>query len=1444
MSAFSLNNVVYTSPTVPSLTTIGNIAIYSDTLGTLSQNATTAINAGSIQAGLSGSSGSLISYPQTSGTGSLNITAASNVGNFSVSIANASNAQTTTYTIPDPSTTVSSFILNRTNKSFNTGQNITGSINITGTNTSTSYTSGSLVVSGSLGLSNSMYIGNTVNIINTTNSTSIGTGSLVVGGGIGLAKDLYVAGLLNVTGSSNIKTLTVSVTQSAHGFSVGNWLYFNGTIYILASDTSSSLAEVVGIVTTVTNINNFILTKDGYISGLSNLVSGTIYYLGTTPGLMISNAETTVTYINKPLFVADSTGTGYILNYRGEVVPSSVYSLVSGTFGNLSITNSLYGSTETTFLQNSIDSVSSTSGSLVISGSLGLSNSLTTNSLQISSNIVTSLNSELYISATNSFIQQGPKQYGSGFIGAIYGQGSVVISRDSSTSVMCDSLDNGIGALWIYVRTSSTNFIQLGQKLVGSGYSGLSGPGHSSVAISYDGSIIAVGSPADNNNTGATWIFVRTGPSSVTNVNAGQTGQSYYQLGSKLVGTGFSGIAGSGSGSGLGVSQGTSVSTNSDGSTISVSGPYDNGNVGATWIFVRTGSTYIQQAKLVGSGSSSSSSSGQSSVSLSLDGNTLAVGSSNDNSFGSTWIFIRTNGSWSQQGSKLIGSGFSGSGSGSGTGSGSGQGSSVSVSADTLIIGSPGDNNGNGASWIFIRTVGSWTQYSTKLIGSGFSGFSGFGQSVSLDLSGTVAVIGAPSDNSNSGAIYVFNRIRSTYVQISTKLIGTGFSGPALFGSSVCIDAGASIVVRATDNINGSLGPAIYTFQTVQKQTIINGPTTFQEPVITTTTTTTSSIVMPTTAISDNNITSSSQISINPVNSTSVLFGYTQQNIKLVGNGYSGGPNQGVSIGISTDGSTIVSGGRADNGSIGATWVFVKTGSTYTQFSSKLVGTGFSGASGQGQVSGVSVSSDGSVVAVSGNGDNGNTGALWVFIRSGSGYVQQGSKLIGSGFSGIPGFYISSISSDGSTIALGGQSDNASLLIGATWVFIRSGPGYVQQGSKLVGSGFSGSPNQGSSNSFSADGNTLAIGAVSDNGLSGATWIFVRTNGSWSQQGPKLVGIGFSGNAQQGTAMSLSLDGNTVAIASQNDFGNIGAIWIFTRSAGSWSQQGSKLTGSGYSGTPRQGFSVALAASQTSGTLIVGGYTDNANQGASWLFVRSGSDTGTASWSQVGSKIVGSNYNNPSGQGTGVAIDTGNNFVVGGYIDGQNGNTNIGAVWHYSLNNGSVTLPVAGSLNINGPLNVTVQSQHYMILGSDNANGSVNASIQATTATLLTTYYTYIGNYGSSLSNPGPGQILINTSGLYFASMTMAFTNTSAGSNSRSCYILKGPFTANLFLTSNTVAATDTSASTGRCTLNSNLIRYLDAGTTLLPVCYHNNSGVNLSTDNAFINYFFAVKLF
>jgi FG-GAP repeat len=230
-------------------------------------------------------------------------------------------------------------------------------------------------------------------------------------------------------------------------------------------------------------------------------------------------------------------------------------------------------------------------------------------------------------------------------------------------------------------------------------------------------------------------------------------------------------------------------------------------------------------------------------------------------------------------------------------------------------------------------------------------------------------------------------------------------------------------------------------------------------------------------------------------------------------------------------------------------------------------------------------------------------------------FTQQGSKLVGTGYVANPMVdqgYSVALSADGNTAIVGGYYDNSQT--GAAWAFIRSGGIWTQQGSKLVGSDVVyADASQGISVALSADGNTAIVGGFGDNATTGAAWVFTRSGGVWTQQGSKLVGTGAVTTADQGYSVALSADGNTAIVGGPLDNDPTGAAWVFTRSNGVWTQQGQKLVGSDAVRGASQGSSVALSADGN--TAIVGGPDDNSYTGAAWVFTRSGGVWTQQGWS-------------------------------------------------------------------------------------------------------------------------------------------------------------------------------------------------------------------------------------
>ena len=376
---------------------------------------------------------------------------------------------------------------------------------------------------------------------------------------------------------------------------------------------------------------------------------------------------------------------------------------------------------------------------------------------------------------------------------------------------------------------------------------------------------------------------------------------------------------------------------------------------------------------------------------------------------------------------------------------------------------------------------------------------------------------------------------------------------------------------------------------------------------------------------------------------------WIQQDNKLIPTNNIGSViNFGYSVALSADGNTAIVGGIGDNANAGAAWIYTRNGSGMWSVQAKLFGTGATGSASQGFS--VAISANGNTVVVSGIGDNTNAGAVWVFTRSGANWSQQGNKLVGTNAIGNAQQSTVSLSADGNTIVVGGWRDNA--YAGGVWVFTRSGTVWTQQGSKLIVTNAIGSARFGISVDISADGNTFIVGGHADNTYAGAAWIFTRTGNLWTYQ-TKLIGSGAIGFARFGRSVSISSDGNTAIVGGYEDNTSAGAVWVYTRSGSTWTQQGNKLIGTGATSNASQGFSISL--SDDGNTAVVGGLGDNTFAGAAWIFTRSG-----GVWSQSGNKLFGSGAIGVANQGSSVAISPdGNTAIVGGIAD----NTNKGAAW-------------------------------------------------------------------------------------------------------------------------------------------------------------------------------------
>lgn len=127
-----------------------------------------------------------------------------------------------------------------------------------------------------------------------------------------------------VAGGGSGGNTSTTVTQTGHGFVVGDIVYYTGTAYAKAKADSVVTAEVVGVVETIIDANTFVLVTDGFVTTLTGLTSGDVYFLSdVTAGLATTTQVTTVGNIDKPIWQAVSTTAAILLPYRGKIVPTS-----------------------------------------------------------------------------------------------------------------------------------------------------------------------------------------------------------------------------------------------------------------------------------------------------------------------------------------------------------------------------------------------------------------------------------------------------------------------------------------------------------------------------------------------------------------------------------------------------------------------------------------------------------------------------------------------------------------------------------------------------------------------------------------------------------------------------------------------------------------------------------------------------------------------------------------------------------------------------------------------------------------------------------------------------------------------------------------------------------------------------------------------------------------
>jgi uncharacterized repeat protein (TIGR01451 family) len=667
------------------------------------------------------------------------------------------------------------------------------------------------------------------------------------------------------------------------------------------------------------------------------------------------------------------------------------------------------------------------------------------------------------------------------------GQFGMAVALSGDTAAI-----RGGSKAYVYVRSGTTWALQ--QALSGSG-GGF--PNSAGASVSISGDTLVVGSPLEVFQLGAAYVFVRSGT----------TWTEQQRL-----------LASDGGGADR---FGASVSVAGDTAVIGANledtagGP----DAGAAYVFVRSGTTWTEQQKLVAPDGAAGDSFG---TSVSAFSDTAVIGSPSDDNVGgldagSAYVYARSGALWTFQ-QKLLASDALATAK---------FGSSVSISGDTALVGAPLHDNPSldaGAAYVFVRSGTTWTEQQ-RLAPADVGYQDTYGASVSV--SGDSALLGAPGIFGRPGKAYVFVRSGTTWSE-QQKLLGSEHSTPGdHFGSGVSI-SGDTVVVGAPDDVTpaGSRAGSAYVFVRVGS------------------------------AWSDQQ----------------KLFASDAEAIDQFGSA------------VALSGDTLVVGAVGDDPA-GAAYVFVRSGTVWTE-QQKLVpsGGGFDESFG----ASVAISGDTVVVGAPTADTVGglDTGAAYVFARSGTTWTQE-QRLVAADAAAGDELGIS-VSASGDTVVLGAWQDSnaGGVQAGAAYVFVRSATIWNQE-QKLLAS--DGATQDFFGASVSVFGDTAVVGSFGDdNGggaNAGAAYVFVRSGAVWTEQQKLTASDGAAGRSL-GRAVSLFMEQAAVSDSAIDPAGP--SVYVFARSGTTWTQQ-AKLQSP--DPAPFDGFGGSVSISDT--TVVVGARGDD-----------------------------------------------------------------------------------------------------------------------------------------------------------------------------------------------------------------------------------------------------------
>jgi len=206
----------------------------------------------------------------------------------------------------------------------------------------------------------------------------------------------------------------------------------------------------------------------------------------------------------------------------------------------------------------------------------------------------------------------------------------------------------------------------------------------------------------------------------------------------------------------------------------------------------------------------------------------------------------------------------------------------------------------------------------------------------------------------------------------------------------------------------------------------------------------------------------------------------------------------------------------------------------------------------------ISLSSDGNIIAIGDKNYFTWSGTLWMYKNIAGTWTPLGNSFGSGGIGDSKGESVS-LSSDGTIVAVGSSAGwGNGRESGFVQVYKNISGKWTQIGANINGE-FSGD-SSGTSVSLSSDGNVVAIGSPYNRQKvfqAGSVRVFQNIAGVWTKVGADLDGV--ESADQLGSVVSLSNDGSIVAICTNRKY-----VRVYKNIAGTWTLLGNEIPGENF----------------------------------------------------------------------------------------------------------------------------------------------------------------------------------------------------------------------------------------------------------------------------------------